>query len=88
MPELTPSARAFVEALKHPVYGPKIRARIHRVSISRFAHGQRRPDIDTARWLQDETKGFVPMEGWAKALRPLAADAHDDDADADQKGAA
>lgn len=67
-----PSALAFAEALKHPEYGPKIRARIHRVSRSRFVHGQRRPDLDTAKWLEDVTEGAVPMTGWSEGLSPLA----------------
>lgn len=71
MPDPTPSARAFADALKHPDYGPKIRGRIHRVSISRFIHGVRRPGIDTAKWLEDITEGAVSVGGWSRELAPI-----------------
>lgn len=71
--ELTPSAEALAEALREEVLGARIRARVHRVSLSRYVHGHRRPDIDTAKWLEDVTEGRVAMAGWARDLPEVAA---------------
>jgi hypothetical protein len=66
---LTPSARALAEALDDPKLGPKIRARIHGVSLSRFVHGVRRPGIDTAKEIEEITAGAVSVSGWARSKR-------------------
>lgn len=68
MSTVTASARALAAALADETLGPKIRARIHRVSLSRYVHGHRRPDIDTAKFLEDESGGSISMAGWAVPL--------------------
>lgn len=69
----TPSATALADALRDDVLGAKIRERIHRVSLSRYVHGHRRPDIDTAKFLEDVSEGRISMAGWAVALETKGA---------------
>jgi hypothetical protein len=61
----TVSALALAAALREDeALAAKIRAKVHRVSLSRFVHGHRKPGLETALFLEAVSGGRIPVPGW------------------------
>ena len=67
MSGLSASALALREALRDEALASKIRARVHRVSLSRYCNGHRRPQLETALFFEAVSDGRISIAGWTTA---------------------